>query len=146
MTGRKLDSIEGTGLVTIQGAWFFVVGTDGEFILDMDSYDPTYDPTQWEHEFRGGLDVVTPDDGFAYLHAMREGVFPVSDIESFIDANDAERVRPIVLIDFDNAKFVSSFFDLPFEDHAGDGWDATYVEDLLAHLPDTIAAHWRPRS
>jgi hypothetical protein len=89
--------------------------------------------------------VVTPDDGFAYLHAMREGVFPITDIESFIEHNDAERVQPIVLIDFDNAKFVSSFFDLPMEDHAGLGWDASY-EDLLDHVPETIAAHWRPRS
>ncbi|MEL6984098.1 MAG: hypothetical protein AAFO29_16860 [Actinomycetota bacterium] len=144
MTGRKLISIESTGLVTIRGAWYLVVGTHAHFILDYPGYDPSYDPVE-NATFRGGLAVVAPDDGFAYLHALRERVFPITDIESFIDANDAERIRPIVLIDFDNAAFVSSFFDLPMEDHAAPGWDASY-EDLLDHVPDTIAAHWRPAS
>jgi hypothetical protein len=145
MTGRELIGIEEIGIVTIRGAWFLLAGTHAEFILDYAGYDPDYDPTE-DAEFRSGLGTVRPDDGFAYLSALKEQVFPISDIESFIERNDADRVEPIVLIDFDNARYISGFFDLPFEDHAGEGWDATYVEDLLDHVPETIARHWRPRS
>lgn len=138
---RELHSIEGTGLVTIRGAWFFVVGTDAEFILDYPSYDPRYDPVE-DANFRRGLAVVRPQDGFTYLQAMNDdGVYPIDDIPSFIDQHGAERVQPIVLIDFDNARFVSTFFDLPLEDHAGTGWESTY-EDLFNYVPHHIAAHW----
>ncbi len=140
MTGHELLSIEGAGLVTIRGAWFFVIGTDAEFILDYPSYDPEYDPVD-DASFRGGLAVVRPQDGFAYLQAMNDRVFAIDDINSFIEQQGAERVQPIVLIDFDHARFVSTFFVLPLEDHAGTDWESAY-DDLFNYVPDHIAAHW----
>ena len=86
--------------------------------------------------------VVTPGDGFAYLQAMAENVFPVETIRGFVDVGGKQRTRPVVIIDFDRAMLVSTYGDQALEDAVGDGWDGHYGE-VLDHIPEELAAHWR---
>jgi len=141
MTRFKQESIEMAGLVRVRGAWFYVLGTTAEFVPDCPRYDPTFDPTQWDYEFRDGLMTVHLDDAYAYLHALRDRVFPVEDIPSLVAENGIDASRPVVLINFDRALFVSTFFQLPLEDHVSEEW-STHFDDLFDFAPDHIAAHW----
>lgn len=143
MEARTLASIELPGLVSVRGAWFYVLGTIAEFVLDYPSYDPSYNPSEWDHEFRGGLLCVSPEDGFAYLAQLSEQAFGLSAMDGFIALNGPGRSRPVVLIDFDRKKYVSTYFDQPMQDHAGTGWVSEFAEPL-GHAPTEVAQYWGP--
>jgi hypothetical protein len=136
---RTIESIELAALVRVRGSWFYVLATPGELVLDYPSYDPSYDPAYTG--YRGGLATVAPGDGFAFLAALDDVVFDIADRKAFCEMNGAQRSRPVVAIDFDNATYVSTYFDQAAEMYAGDGWTARF-DDPLVLLPPEIRATW----
>lgn len=138
----ELLSVLSAGLVIAGGALFYVFGTDGEFILDYPNYDPSFDPIE-DAGYRGGLATVGPGDGFAFLHALRDGVFSVDQIEDFIERYGKDRVQPIFLVDFDRALLVTTFFEFALENYVGPDWHTDFG-DLFDHVPESIATYWRP--
>lgn len=141
MEPRSIAEIELPALVRVGGTWFYLLATHGELILDYAAYDPSYDPTAWEDPFRGDLLTVLPSDGFQFLEALRDGVFPLEAIRQFVDLNGG-RARPVVVIDFDDAKFVSSFYDQALETLCGGSWAAEFG-DPLAEVPDWVSAMFK---
>ena len=139
----EIRSIDHPGIVKVQHAWFYVIGTTADFILDYPSYDPTYDPNQRPVPFRDGLLVVTPDDGFRYLHALREGVVPIDSLDELVAEYGPDRTRPQFLIDFDSATFASAFFDQTLEDEVAPGWTGSY-SDPMAACPISLQGTWPP--
>ena len=139
----KIDSIDHPGLVTVRSAWFFVVGTTADFILDYPAYDPSCFPGRHGVTFRDGLDVVTPADGFRYLAALGAGVIGIDQVGSVIDEYGLDRTRPRFLIDFDKATFTSAFFDQALEGEVGEGWSSSY-SDPIAASPPHVQSIWPP--
>ena len=129
------------GLVHCNDEWFLVMGFVADFILDYASYDPTYSPD--DYVFRDGLVVVTPNDGLQYLAALRSRSVARPEFAALLERYGPDRTRPIALIDFDNALFVSSFFDQALEDEVGDGWTGSY-SDPMAAAPAELQAIWPP--
>lgn len=139
----EITSIDHPAIVQVRGAWFYVIGTTADFIMDYPSYDPTYFPGRGGIVFRGGLDVVSPTDGFQYLAALAEGVASIADVGTIVEKYGPDRTRPQFLIDFDNAMFISAFFDQALEDEVGPGWTGSYT-DPLASAPAELQAIWPP--
>ena len=139
----EIRSIDHPALVTIKNAWFYVLGTTADFILDYPSYDPNYDPSTRPVPFRAGLMVVTPQDGFLYLSAFEERVFAIGDLGPLIDEYGLDRTRPQFLVDFDNATFTSAFFDQALEGEVGEGWSSSY-SDPIAASPPHVQSIWPP--
>ena len=67
----------------------------------------------------------------------------VSQPGALLNEYGPDRTRPIVLIDFDNALFVSAFFDQALEDEVGAGWTGSY-SDPMQHAPAELQAIWPP--
>ena len=119
-------------MVRVRGAWFYAIGATATFILDYPAYDPSYVPGRYGVVFRDGLDVVTPADGFRFLHALGDGVAAFDEIRDVVAMHGLSRTRPQFLIDFDSALFVSAFFDQALEDEAGPGWSSSYTDPMEA--------------
>lgn len=140
---RQIHPDEMLGLIHANGVWSTVFGVAAEFILDYPKYDPSYFPGRGGVTFRDGLDVVTPQDGDRYLKALSAGVVPREELAALVEGYGSERTRPVVLIDFDGALFVSSFFDQAFEEEAGLGWNSRYG-DPMAFAPPDLQEVWPP--
>jgi len=138
MDPRPIAEVELPALVRVRGAWFYLLATHGELILDYAGYDPSYDPDAWADPFRGDLLTVLPSDGFRFLNALQEAVFPVETIPRFVDLN-GPRARPVAVIDFDAARFVSSVYDQALETLCGGSWDGEFG-DPLTEIPEPISA------
>lgn len=137
MEPRSLNEIELPSLVRVRGAWFYLLASHGELILDYAAYDPSYDPGEWEKTFRGDLLTVLPSDGFRFLSALETAVFAVETIPGFVELNEA-RARPVVVINFDAGRFVSSFYDQALETLCGRPWNAE-LGDPLVEVPELIS-------
>ena len=131
------------GLVRVGGEWFLVMGYVADFILDYPAYDPNYDPSRRPTPFRNGLMTVTPQDGHAYMEALAHRSLPLDQVGALLNEYGPDRTRPIILIDFDNALFVSAFFDQALEDEVGAGWTGSYA-DPMQHAPPELQAIWPP--
>ncbi len=142
MEPRKIAEVELPAIVRVRGAWFVVLATHGELILDYQSYDPTYDPSQWEADPLGGLLRVEPRHGFRFLANLDERVFPIGAARGMVALN-GERARPVVLVDFDTGIFVSSHYDQALETLCGEAWAGSFG-DPLREIPAEIAAGFNP--
>lgn len=141
MEARAIAEIELPALVRVRGAWFYLLATHGELILDYAGYDPTYDPAAWEDSFRGDLLTVLPSDGFRFLDALSASVYPIGVIRDFVRLN-GERAQPVAVVDFDTARFVSSFYDQALETLCGGSWNADFGEPL-DEVPERMADMFR---
>lgn len=137
MGARLIAEIELPAFVRVRGAWFYVLATHGELILDYAAYDPAYDPGAWDGSFRGNLLTVLPTQGFQFLSALQDMVFPMATVESFVELN-GNSARPVVAIDFDSARFVSSFYDQALETLCGNPWRGLFG-DPMNELPAAMA-------
>lgn len=136
MTSRPLHDVEVAALARVRGAWFYLVATHGELILDYAAHDPSYDPSEWEQDPLGGLLQVRPKHGLRYLANLDDRVYPVEMIPDFVALN-GDRAQPVATIDFDSASFVSSYYDQALETLCGDAWHGEFG-DPLRKVPPSI--------
>ena len=86
--------------------------------------------------------VVAPQDGERYLKALREGLVPREDLDALVEQYGPQRTRPVAVIDFDNALFVSPFFDQALEDEVGPGWSGSCGDPMVSAPPEFQAPVW----
>ena len=133
---RPVGPNEHTALVRVDGVWHFVVEHSSLFILDYARYDPNSTVSTW----RGGLRTVRPTDGERYLRALAPALQPIEAALEYVSVKDYN-IRPIVTIDFDQALFVSAYFDNSENGYVGEGWTFRF-EDPLEYGPAWLAAAW----
>ena len=139
----EFRSIDFAALVVVDGHCFYVVATPGELIMDYPAYDPSFDTDDPEYVFRNGLHVVGPSDGHRFLESLGRSPHRIDELGPILSEYGPDRTRPIVLIDFDNATFTSSFFDQALEDEVGAGWTGSYA-DPMQHASPELQAIWPP--
>ena len=138
---HELDPITVPGVVRLRGNVHYIPGVLAEWILDYRSYDPAYDPAEWQAEFRAGLLTVSPDDGDAYLRALQSHEIPPTDLGEHVARGGVDRTRPAVLVDFDAAEVTSGYYDVAVEEYAGEGWRGTFA-DPVERLPMELQELW----
>ncbi len=141
-SNRAIHHAEIPGVVCVKGEDFYLLGFSADWIFDYASYNPTDDPAGWDYTFRGGLLTVLPDHGFLFLEALKGAIVPAPQLKELIETNGLGRTHPQVAANFDQGKYVSSFYDQPWEDYAGEAWEARFG-DPLDLVADEMALLWR---
>ena len=122
--------------IKYRGAWYFLLGTIGELILDYKRYDPEFNPREHPGIYRG--DILTLDESNAarFLEVMNEHRLSM---EQLLQYKDEYPDFPVVdvLIDFDEKFYSNGYAELPLEDYVPKGWKSE-VSEPRKHLPPEL--------
>ena len=126
MTMRKIDINEFIGAVKIRSKWRFFIGYPIEWVMDFQSYEPSYDPNNGKYIYRNNLLLVNENNADEFCVAMKENELTPNDAVDILNDIDYEFEGITFLIDFDNKFYVNGFFDLPFEDYIPNEWTSIF--------------------
>lgn len=127
----RLNDCDYLAAVRVAGRWRFFGATTAELTLDHYGYSGEALPP----DVRGGLSVVEPSDGRAFVEAMADNEVPMAALADIL----AEEWSLAIVIDFDEALFVNALSDLPLERRTPPSWEGSYG-DPVERLPQELQA------
>jgi hypothetical protein len=140
---QKMDPDDLVGAVCLDGSWQLFAGVIGEWVLDYQTYDPSYAAAPSRGDFRGGLLVVDVLAAQAFLNAMRPYELELDALRRFFRENaSAAGDWPLsVALDFDRRVFVNGFGEVAAHRYVPSGWQGI-EDDPSRYVAPMIAAIW----
>ncbi len=103
--------------------------------MDYKSYNPNYDPKEWNEVFRNNILEVNEGKANDFCKAMENQEFLLHDIR--MNKSDGSRFVLSVLIDFDSRLYVNGYYDILLEEYIPKNWVGIF-DDPLKHVPDNV--------
>lgn len=129
------------GLVSYQDTIMIYMAPSAWFVMNYPKYDPSILASQERStDFRNGVLMVDNSTVEAYVKAMRPDAISVNDLKGELP-NNHEALQPIFLIDFNNQRYVSWFYDIDYEEYIPPNWEGIF-DNPLTYLPDEIKQIW----
>lgn len=136
-----LDQGYELGCIHYKGEYSFYMNPSAWFVMDYARYDPeaTNDKNLADY-FRDGILVVDDSTAEAYLKSMQPDAISMDELRVEV-LEHKDSLQPIFLIDFDNHRYVSWYFDVDYEKYIPSGWEGVF-ESPLNYLPDEVRKIW----
>jgi len=131
------------GVIHYKGEYTFYMNPSAWFVMDYARYDPdAAKDRNLKDYFRDGILVVDDFTAEAYMHSMKPDAVSVDELRAELPQKK-DSLQPIFLIDFDNHRYVSWYFDIDYEEYIPSGWEGVF-ENPLGYLSDEVRKIWEP--
>jgi hypothetical protein len=129
------------GLVFYKSTLMMYMAPPAWFVMDYARYDPSITTSdERSSKFRDGVLLVDDSTALAYLKSMQPDAISIDELQAELP-NYKDSLQPIFLIDFDNHRYVSWYFDVDYEEYIPSGWEGVF-ENPFAYLPNEVKAIW----
>ncbi len=129
------------GLVRYQNTLLMYMAPSAWFVMDYPKYDPSILASkERSSDFREGVLLVDNSTRAAYLKAMQPDSISIDELKAELPIHK-DALQPIFLIDFDNQRYSSWFFDIDYEEYVPKDWVGVF-ENPIDHLPDAQKTLW----
>ncbi|MCF6405528.1 hypothetical protein L3C95_21710 [Chitinophaga filiformis] len=126
---EKLEQGYFAGCIKYKNEYGFYLMPIAYWILNMNTYDPDYDPSEDEFVFRNNVEVVSDDKILDFFSATEEYRI------SYQMLSAASLLHVIFFIDFDAKLFVSWFNDIEVETYLPDNSWKGLFDDPNKYIP-----------
>src|ERR1700722_6808053 len=106
---QKFDDNYLLGCIKFEGKSNLYLMPIGWWILNYQKYDPTYNPTDWDHVYRGNVLNVSDDQIGNFFKAIESDKIEVSTLKLEMDKIPLKYFRVQFYIDFDKKIFVNGY-------------------------------------
>jgi hypothetical protein len=126
---EKLEQGYFAGCIKYKNEYRFYLMPITYWILDMNAYDPDYDPNEDEFVFRNNVAVVSDENIPHFFNAIE------NDRISYPTLQESSLLHIIFFIDFDVKTFVSYFNDIEVETYLPDSSWKGFFDDPNKYIP-----------
>jgi hypothetical protein len=111
----------------------------GWWILNYQKYDPTYNPSDWSHIYRGNVLNVSEDQIENFFKAIEDDKIEVSILKVEIDKISSKYFRVQFYIDFDKKIFVNGYREnIEIETYLPDNTWKGFLGEPIEYIPNEL--------